>query len=78
MNKNFKKYSAYYLGSLLERKKIDPIALLEYFILNFKKSLKDQKLSFTKVFMKEALIEANQAWKRQKKMKGLVTLMVFQ
>ena len=67
MNKNFKKYSAYYLGSLLERKKIDPIALLEYFILNFKKSLKDQKLSFTKVFMKEALIEANQAWKRQKK-----------
>ena len=67
MNKNFKKFSAYYLGSLLERKKIDPIALLEYFILNFKKSLKDQKLSFTKVFMKEALIEANQAWKRQKK-----------
>ena len=32
MNNNLKIYSAFYLGSLLERKKTDPVAILEYFL----------------------------------------------
>ena len=67
MNNNLKMYSAYYLGVLLERKKIDPIIILEYYLLNFKKANKNIKLSFSKVLEKKAYKEATLSWKRQKK-----------
>ncbi|MBF96076.1 MAG: Mandelamide hydrolase [Alphaproteobacteria bacterium MarineAlpha9_Bin4] len=67
MNNNLKKYSAFYLGTLLERKKIDPVILLEYFLRNVKNARKNEKLSFVKVLKKEAFKEAQLAWKRQKK-----------
>ena len=57
MNNNLKIYSAFYLGSLLERKKIDPIILLEYFLSNYKKANKNVKLSFSKVLEKQAYKE---------------------
>ena len=44
MNNNLKIYSAFYLGILLEKKKIDPIEILEYFLSNFKKANKNIKL----------------------------------
>ena len=45
MNKNFKKYSAYYLGSLLERKKIDVLIIFawNYADIIIKKNKKFQK-----------------------------------
>ena len=67
MIKNLKNFSAYYLGSLLDRKKIDPIVILEYFLSNFKNAKENEKLSFSKVMKKEAFKEAELSWKRQKK-----------
>ena len=67
MNKNLKKLSAYYLGGLLEKNRVDPIAILEYFLENYEKSVNNEKLSFTKVFKKEAFKEAQLSWKRQKR-----------
>ena len=67
MNNNLKIYSAFYLGVLLERKKIDPIIILEYFLSNFKKANQNVKLSFCKVLEKQAYKEAELSWKRQKK-----------
>ena len=67
MNNNLKIYSAFYLGVLLERKKIDPIIILEYYLSNFKKANKNTKLSFSKVLEKQAYKEATLSWKRQKK-----------
>ena len=69
MNNNLKIYSAFYLGVLLERKKIDPIIILEYYLSNFKKANKNTKLSFSKVLEKQAYKEATLSWKRQKKIK---------
>ena len=45
MNYNLKNHSAYYIGTLLERKKIDPIILLEYYLANYKKANTNIKLS---------------------------------
>ncbi len=67
MNNNLKIYSAFYLGVLLEKKKIDPIIILEYYLSNFKKANKNIKLSFSKVLEKKAYKEATLSWKRQKK-----------
>ena len=47
MNYNLKNHSAYYIGTLLERKKIDPIILLEYYLANYKKANTNIKLSFS-------------------------------
>ena len=67
MKNNLKIYSAFYLGLLLEKRKIDPIILLEYFLSNYKKANKNTKLSFSKVLEKEAYKEALLlSWKRQK------------
>ncbi len=66
MNNNLKIYSAFYLGILLEKKKIDPIEILEYFLSNFKKANKNIKLSFCKLLEKKSYKEANLSWKRQK------------
>ncbi len=67
MNNNLKIYSAFYLGSLLERKKTDPVAILEYFLSNYRKANKNVKLSFSRVLEKQAYEEAELSWKRQKK-----------
>ena len=67
MKKNLKIYSAFYLGSLLEKRKIDPIILLEYFLANYKKANTNTKRSFSKVLEKEAYKEASLSWKRQKR-----------
>ena len=67
MNNNLKKFSAFYLGFLLERSKIDPIIILEYFLSNFSNAKKNERLSFTKIFKKAAYKEAELSWKRQKK-----------
>ena len=78
MNNNLKIYSAFYLGSLLERKKTDPVAILEYFLSNYRKANKNVKLSFSRVLEKQAYEEAELSWKRQKKIKDLAFLMAFQ
>ena len=67
MNNNLKIYTAFYLGLLLKRKKIDPIEIFEYFLLKFKRANNINKLSFTKVLIKEAFDEAELSWKRQKR-----------
>ena len=46
MNNNLKNFSAFYLGSLLDRNKIDPIIILEYFLSNFKNAKDNEKGSF--------------------------------
>ena len=66
MNNNLKNFSAFYLGSLLDRNKIDPIIILEYFLSNFKNAKDNEKLSFVKIMKKEAFKEAELSWKRQK------------
>ncbi len=71
MNNNLKIYSAFYIGSLLERKKIDPINILEYFLSNYKRANKNVKLSFCKVLERQAYKEAELSWKRQKSNKRL-------
>ena len=67
MKNNLKIYSAFYLGLLLERRKIDPLILLEYFLSNYKKASRNTKLSFSKVLEKKAYEEALLSWKRQKR-----------
>ncbi|MEC8099662.1 MAG: amidase [Pseudomonadota bacterium] len=66
MKNNLKIYSAFYLGSLLEKRKIDPVILLEHFLSNYKKANTNTKLSFSKILEKEAYKEAILSWKRQK------------
>ena len=67
MNNNFKKLSAFYLGTLLEKKKIDPYIILDHFFSNYTKANQNEKLSFTEVLKKEAYEEASLSWKRQQK-----------
>ena len=67
MNNNLKIHSAFYLGLMLQRKKIDPVAMLDYFISNFNKANKNEKLSFTVLLKKDAYKEAELSWNRQKK-----------
>ena len=57
---------AYQISCLLERKKIDPVILLEQFIENFEKSSNQKKYAFSKFLKKESLKEAESAWKRQR------------
>lgn len=57
---------AYQISCLLERKKIDPVILLEQFIENFEKASNKKKYAFCKFLKKESLKEAENAWKRQK------------
>ena len=66
MNKNLKNFSAFYLASLICKNKIDPVEIIEYFLNNFINADENQKRSFTKIIKKEALIEAESSWKRQK------------
>jgi aspartyl-tRNA(Asn)/glutamyl-tRNA(Gln) amidotransferase subunit A len=57
---------AYQIADLLERKKIDPVILLEQFIENYEKESNKARYAFCKFLKKESLLEAEISWKRQK------------
>ena len=65
------KLSAYELGTLLSEKKIDPVNLLELFIENYNNAPQYTKNAVSKSLKKDALIEAELSWKRQKDNKRL-------
>ena len=66
MENKITKLYAYEISDLLERKKIDPVVLLEQFIENYEKASNQVKYSFCKFLKKESLLEAEISWKRQK------------
>ena len=65
------KLTAYELGVLLSEKKIDPVHLLELFIENYNCAPEYTKNAVSKSLKKDALIEAELSWKRQKDNKRL-------
>ena len=66
-NKNdITKLSAYEIGELLNKKKTDPVELVELFFENYKKATINTRYAVCKELQKEALIEAKYSWKRQK------------
>ena len=67
MKNDITKLTAYELGILLEKRKIDPISLLELFLENYNLSEKDTKRGVSKVLRKEAFSEAKLSWETQKK-----------
>ena len=66
MKNDITKLTAYEIGVLLEKRKIDPISLIEIFLENYKQAEEYSKRGVSKIFKKEALIEAKLSWKRQK------------
>ncbi len=60
------KLTAYQIGTLLSKKKIDPVNLLELFIENYNNAPEYTKNAVSKALKKDALIEAELSWKRQK------------
>ena len=60
------KLTAHEIGILLRKKKIDPVNLLELFIENYNNSPEYTKNAVSKMLKKDALIEAELSWKRQK------------
>lgn len=60
------KLTAYEIGTLLSEKKIDPVNLLELFIENYNNAPQYTKNAISKVLKKDALVEAELSWKRQK------------
>ncbi len=71
MNNNLKYHTAFYMGILLKKNKLDPVMLLEYFIERYKNSSKNEKLSFSKILINQARKEAELSWFRQKKKERL-------
>ena len=65
------KLTAYEIGTLLSEKKIDPVNLLELFIENYNNAPEYTKNAVSKALKKDALIEAELSWKRQKNNKRL-------
>ena len=65
------KLTAYEIGTLLSEKKIDPVNLLELFIENYNNAPEYTKNAVSKSLKKDALIEAELSWKRQKNNKRL-------
>ncbi len=66
MKNDITKLTAYEIGVLLEKRKIDPIILLESFLENYNLAEEDTKRGVSKILKKEAFIEAKLSWKRQK------------
>ena len=66
MKNDITKLTAFEIGILLEKKKIDPIILLELFLENYKLAEENTKKGVSKILKKEAIIEAKLSWKRQK------------
>ena len=66
MESDITKFSAFKIAKLLSKKKIDPVALVDIFFENFKKASVDTKYAVCKELRQDALIEAEDSWKRQK------------
>ena len=66
MKNDITKLTAYEIGILLEKRKIDPISLLELFLENYNLAEKDTKKAVSKILKKEAFFEAKLSWERQK------------
>ena len=66
MKNDITKLTAYEIGILLEKRKIDPISLLESFLENYNLAEEDTKKAVSKILKKEAFFEAKLSWERQK------------
>ena len=66
MKNDITKLTAYEIGILLEKRKIDPISLLELFLENYNLAEEDTKKAVSKILKKEAFFEAKLSWERQK------------
>ena len=66
MKNDITKLTAYEIGILLEKRKIDPISLLELFLDNYYLAEEDTKRAVSKILKKEAFFEAKLSWERQK------------
>ena len=66
MKNDITKLSAYEIGLLLMEKKVDPINLVELFFENYTKAPIKTGYSICEKLKKEALLEAQASWKRQK------------
>ena len=66
MKNDITKLTAYEIGILLEKRKIDPISLLELFLENYNLAEKDTKKAVSKILKKEAFFEAKLSWERQR------------
>tara|TARA_E500000178_G_C17022103_1_gene756142 strand:- start:908 stop:2260 length:1353 start_codon:yes stop_codon:yes gene_type:complete len=66
MKNDITKLTAYEIGTLLSKKKIDPIILLELFMENYKLATPNTRNAVCKEIKKEAFLEAEKSWKRQK------------
>ena len=66
MKNDITKLTAYEIGILLEKRKIDPINLLEIFLENYNLAEEGAKRGVSKILKKEAFIEAKLSWERQK------------
>ena len=65
MKNDITKLTAYEIGILLEKRKIDPISLLELFLENYNLAKKDTKKAVSKILKKEAFFEANYVGKTE-------------
>ena len=59
MKNDITKLTAYEIGILLNKNKIDPISLLELFIENYNIAEEDTKRGVTKILKKEAFLRQN-------------------
>ena len=66
MKNDITKLTAYEIAILLEKRKIDPVSLLELFLENYNLAQEDTKRAISKILKKEAFVEAQLSWKRQK------------
>ena len=71
MKNDIIKLTAYEIGILLEKRKIDPLSLLEIFLENYNLAEEGAKRGVSKILKKEAFIEAKLSWERQKNNKRL-------
>ncbi len=66
MKNDITKLTAYEIGVMLSKNKIDPINLLELFLKNYNIAEEKTKSGICKILDKEAFLAAEQSWKRQK------------
>ena len=66
MKNDITKLTAYEIGLLLEKRKIDPISLLEIFLENYNLAEEGAKRGVSRILKKNAFIEAKLSWQRQK------------
>ena len=59
MKNDITKLTAYEIGILLEKRKIDPISLLELFLENYNLAEEGTKRAVSKILKKEAFLRPN-------------------